>query len=98
MARSLAVARSYGAFAEAELAALFHNGKEACPLRNCLEELGHPQPPNRIQTNTSTAVGIDDHVIQGNPDLILQASTLTTKLIIYVSHLFDDIYFTTQYM
>ena len=46
--------------AESELAALFHNGKEgACPLRACLEELGHPQPPNTyIQTDNSTAAGI----------------------------------------
>ena len=44
--------------AEAELAALFHNGKEACPLRACLEELGHSQPPTAIQTDNSTASGI----------------------------------------
>jgi hypothetical protein len=30
--------------AEAELGALFHNGKDACPLRIALEEMGHPQP------------------------------------------------------
>jgi hypothetical protein len=28
--------------AEAELAALFHNGKEACAIRTLLQELGHP--------------------------------------------------------
>jgi hypothetical protein len=44
--------------AEAELAALFHNGKEACPLRACLQELGHPQPPTPLQTDNSTAAGI----------------------------------------
>jgi hypothetical protein len=44
--------------AEAELGALFHNGKEACPLRACLIELGHPQPPTPIQTDNSTAAGI----------------------------------------
>ncbi|KAI2513563.1 Reverse transcriptase (RNA-dependent DNA polymerase) [Fragilaria crotonensis] len=44
--------------AEAELAALFHNGKEACPLRTCLEELGHPQPPTPIVTDNNTAAGI----------------------------------------
>jgi hypothetical protein len=43
---------------EAELAGCFHNGKEACPLRVCLEELGHPQPPTPIQTDNSTAAGI----------------------------------------
>ena len=44
--------------AEAELAALFHNGKEACPLRTCLEELGHPQPPTPLVTDNNTAAGI----------------------------------------
>jgi hypothetical protein len=43
---------------EAKLAALFHNGKEACPLRACLEELSHPQPPTPLQTDNSTAAGI----------------------------------------
>jgi hypothetical protein len=51
--------------AEAELGALFHNGNEACPLRICLEELGHPQPPTPIQTDNSTASGItNDNVKQ----------------------------------
>jgi hypothetical protein len=44
--------------AEAKLAALFHNGKEACPLCPCLEELGHSQPPTAIQTDNSTAIRI----------------------------------------
>jgi hypothetical protein len=46
---------------EAEVAAgVYHNGREACPIRICLEELGpHPQPPTPIrQTNNSTAPGI----------------------------------------
>ena len=44
--------------AEAELGALFHNGKEACPLRHALEELGHPQPATPMATDNSTASGI----------------------------------------
>lgn len=31
---------------EAELGALFHNGKEACPLRIALTKLGYPSPQN----------------------------------------------------
>ena len=50
--------------AEAELAALFHNGKEACPLRVCLEELGHPQPPTPIQSDNSTATGIANDTVK----------------------------------
>jgi hypothetical protein len=44
--------------AEAELAALFHNGKEAYAIRIILQELGHPQPPTPIVTDNSTASGI----------------------------------------
>mmetsp|Transcript_36381 Transcript_36381/g.51432 ORF Transcript_36381/g.51432 Transcript_36381/m.51432 type:complete len:150 (-) Transcript_36381:17-466(-) len=44
--------------AEAELAALFHNGKEACPMRISLEEMGHPQPPTPIATDNTTVAGI----------------------------------------
>jgi len=49
--------------AEAELAALFHNGKEACPIRTTLEELGHPQPPTPIVTDNSTASGIANDTV-----------------------------------
>jgi hypothetical protein len=45
--------------AEAELAALFHNGKEALPsTAPASRNLAHPQPPTPIQTDNSTASGI----------------------------------------
>ena len=44
--------------AEAEFSALFHNTKEATPLRTTLEELGHPQLPTPILVDNSTAVGL----------------------------------------
>jgi hypothetical protein len=50
--------------AEAELAALFHNGKEACPLCITLEELGHLQPATPIQTDNSTASGIANDTVK----------------------------------
>ena len=50
--------------AEAELAALFHNGKEACPIRITLEELGHPQPATPLQTDNSTASGISNDTVK----------------------------------
>ncbi|MBV5280410.1 MAG: hypothetical protein J0651_03970, partial [Actinobacteria bacterium] len=50
--------------AEAELAGLFHNAKEACPLRICLEEMGHPQLATPIVTDNSTAVGIANDTIK----------------------------------
>jgi hypothetical protein len=51
--------------AEAELAVLFHNGKEVCPLlRITLEELGHLQPATPIQTDKSTASGIANATVK----------------------------------
>jgi len=50
--------------AEAELGALFLNGKDACPLRIALTELGHPQPATPIQTDNSTAAGIANDTVK----------------------------------
>jgi hypothetical protein len=50
--------------AEAELGALFHNGKEACPLRIALSEMGHPQPATPIATDNSTATGIANDTVK----------------------------------
>jgi hypothetical protein len=49
---------------EAELAAVYLNSKEVCPIRICLEELGHPQPPTPIQTDNSTAAGIANDTVK----------------------------------
>jgi hypothetical protein len=43
---------------EAELAALFYNGKEGAPICITLKELGHKQPPTPMVTDNSTASGI----------------------------------------
>ena len=50
--------------AEAELAGAFHNGKEACPIRITLEELGYPQPATIIVTDNSTAAGISNDTVK----------------------------------
>jgi hypothetical protein len=50
--------------AEAELAALFHNGREACPLRTILEELDHAQPTTPIQTDNTTTAGIANDTVK----------------------------------
>ena len=50
--------------AEAELGAVFHNGKEATAMRHTLEELGHPQPPTVITADNSTAAGIANDSIK----------------------------------
>ena len=52
------------AASEAELGGLFHNGKEACPIRVCLEELGHPQPATPIKTDNTTADGIANDTVK----------------------------------
>ena len=50
--------------AEAELAAVYLNAKEAVYLRQILTEIGHPQPRTPIQTDNSTAEGVINHKIQ----------------------------------
>ena len=50
--------------AEGELAAVFHNAKEACPIRTCLDELGHKQPPTPIVTDNTTAAGIANDTVK----------------------------------
>ena len=43
--------------AEAEIGSTFLTARDALPLRVCLEEMGHPQPPTPIQVDNTTAVG-----------------------------------------
>jgi hypothetical protein len=49
--------------AEAEIAALFQNGKEANPICITLQELGPKQPPTPIQTDNSTATCIPPNIV-----------------------------------
>ena len=46
--------------AEAKLGALFINCREAIPAQHALEIMGHKQPPTPIQTNNTTALGVDN--------------------------------------
>jgi hypothetical protein len=50
--------------AEAVLGALFHNSKEACPLRIALEELEHLQAPTALIADNSTASGIANDTVK----------------------------------
>jgi hypothetical protein len=50
---------------KAKLAGMYdYNGKEACPVRVCREELGHPQPAMPIQTDNSTTTGIATNTVK----------------------------------
>jgi hypothetical protein len=44
--------------AEAEVAGIYLNAQEGVSERNCLIEMGHPQPPTPIRTDNTTARGI----------------------------------------
>ena len=50
--------------AEAELAGLYINAKEAIYIRLILQQLGHPQPATPIQTDNSTAEGVINSKVQ----------------------------------
>ena len=42
---------------ETEVAATFHNAKEALPFRATLAEMGHPQPPTPTEVDNGIAIG-----------------------------------------
>ena len=44
--------------AEAETGAILLNGQQAIPIRTALTNMGHPQPPTPIKTNSATSYGI----------------------------------------
>lgn len=50
--------------AEAEYGALFMLGQEAEPLRNTLHDLGYPQPPTKIVSDNSCAVGVTNDKVK----------------------------------
>jgi hypothetical protein len=50
--------------AEAELGALFYNGKEGCQIRATLDDLGHKQPPTPIQADNACAVGLSNNTVK----------------------------------
>ena len=47
-----------GSAAEAEVAAIHMSTKEAVPARQCLEEMGHPQPAARARAGSKAAQGL----------------------------------------
>jgi len=49
---------------EVELAGLYYNGKDACPMRIAAEEMRHPQLLTPIVTDNKTAAGIINDDIQ----------------------------------
>ena len=50
--------------AEAEVGALYTSAQEILPMRQCLDELGHKQPPTPIKTDNSTAQGIINNTMK----------------------------------
>jgi predicted transposase YdaD len=50
--------------AEAEIGSVFLNAKEATLLRTSLEEMGYPQPPTPLQTDSTTTMGYNNDTIK----------------------------------
>jgi hypothetical protein len=50
--------------AKAKLEAFFLNCQEGMIFQLTLEDLGHPQPQNRINCNNATAIGIANNAIK----------------------------------
>ena len=53
-----------GSATEAEVGAIHMNAKEAVSIRQCLEEMGHPQPATRIRTDNKAAQGFVNGTIK----------------------------------
>ena len=53
-----------GSAAEAEVAAIHLNAKEAVSARQCLEEMGHPQPATRMRAGNVAAQGFASGTIK----------------------------------
>jgi hypothetical protein len=49
---------------EAEFGALFHNSRDAAPIRTALIEMGHPQPATTIQTDNACDSGISNETFK----------------------------------
>ena len=50
--------------AESEIGAGYMTNQESVPMRTCLVEMGHPQPPTFIQVDNATAVGFANKTIK----------------------------------
>jgi hypothetical protein len=50
--------------AEAKFGGLFYNGQEACPIRQALINIGHPQPATPMKTDNSTACSIANDTVK----------------------------------
>ena len=53
-----------GSAAEAEIRASYMNAQENLPIRTCLEEMVHLQPPTPIQVDNTTAVRFANKTIK----------------------------------
>jgi hypothetical protein len=49
---------------EADFGALFHNARDAVPLRTALIEMGYPQPATPIQTDNACAARISNETVK----------------------------------
>ena len=61
-----------GSAAEAEVGALYDNLREAVPLRNTLQEMGHSQPSTPVQVDNSTANGFANNQIKQQKSKAMQ--------------------------
>ena len=50
--------------AEVEIGGRYMNAQENLPIRTCLEEMGHSQPPTPIQVDNTIIVGFVNKIIK----------------------------------
>ena len=52
-----------GSATKSEIGATYLNGQESVPIHTTLTKMGHPQSPNPIQVDNSTAEGFSNQTI-----------------------------------
>jgi hypothetical protein len=70
--RSNVIRNVMGSAAEAEVGALYDNLREAVPLRNTLQEMGHQQPQTPVQVDNSTTNGFVNNQIKQQKSKAMQ--------------------------
>lgn len=50
--------------AEAKVGAMFLNTREAIPIRKCLINMGHPQPPTPLTTDNNTVIEVIENTMK----------------------------------
>ena len=64
--------------AKAEVGTMLLNAREAIPIRKCLENMGHPQPPTPMTVDNSTAIDVVDKPMKQGQSKVFDKKQILT--------------------